>query len=387
MEQNAVRRLFRIRIQEIDGGGDRRIQITGHGRDILQNAVLLYGKEVGGIDRGIKERGADDLGGHIVVIENVQIIQLPAFLRRNIFEGSDRAQGLVIVREQEIALVAPVGTPAVLHDPYAVGGGPTVLRPAVRREGIIPADNRNRVIRGDRLKGILGIDHRVRADKGHIRFLVFIRDDLIIASAEGAGHQNSCQLIVIQGRKIIAVLRHVVHAQSKTDEVTQFVLREIRRIDKAGADINIPGLLFFGGHGDIFQILFQHFPFLFGGLLGHGLVRLEADADRTAGQKLGLDGLGGLGAVDIAALGVKGGGRREHVGVLQLEADGKAVFLRKTPVPALFGVPLAVDIGGILFLEDADAGGKARRGQEIIPAGIQRLGIRSLQEMKALPRL
>ena len=163
------------------------------------------------------------------------------------------------------------------------------------------------MIRADRLESILGIDHRIRADKGHIRFLVFIRDDLIIAFAEGAAHQNGHQLIAVKGGKVIAVLRHIVDAQAQTDEIAQFVLREICRIDNAGTDVNISGLFLFRGHGDICQILFQHFPFLFGGLLGHGLVCLEADADCPAGQKLGLDGLGGLGAVNVAALGVKGG--------------------------------------------------------------------------------
>ena len=133
--------------------------------------------------------------------------------------------------------------------------------------------------------------------------------------------------------------------------------------------------------------MFQTFPHLLGRHFGHGLVRLKADADHATGQKLCFDGLGGLGTVDVVAVGVKRGRRREHVGILQLEADGKTVFFRKAPVPALLRVSLAVHIGGIFFLEDPDAGGKACRRQEVVAAGIQRSDIGALQNIKTLARL
>ena len=199
VQKNAFGRPFRFRIQQIDGGGDRSVQIAGHGGDVLQDAVLFHSKDVGGVNRAVEECRADDLGGHIVIIQDVQIVDLPALLGRDILEGSDRTQRLVVVRKQEVAVIAPVAAPAVLHDPDAVCGRTAVLRPAFRREAVVPADDGYSMVRAGLFEGILGIDDRVGADIGHIRFLAFKGGNVLIAPSESTGLQNHRQLIMVKG--------------------------------------------------------------------------------------------------------------------------------------------------------------------------------------------
>ena len=370
-KKNAFGRCFGILIQKVYFCCNFCIQHSGHGRDVLQNAVRLHFVDSRLVDRLVIECAANEFERHEVVLQDLELCGL-LFVFPNKLKSLRAGNGLVKIGKIEVAVHAPVVGPAVFDDPSARCGRLVPLSKSTDRKVIIPADDRHDVGGAAFIIYILRKDLCAvfRLGGAHIPLVKnrpphgFAEFNIRQRIAEVIGSYQHVELLARQGFQIVSFFLYVLQFTGDLRNVHDLFVRQLRGIPVTIHDLKARDLILIRNVG-LIRISGQHFfrnlipRYDLNGRHVSGKIR---DPDRSPFEQLALDHFRRGFAVLIGTSPVISR-RGQNIGILQFKPLHEAKFLRQAPVSFIIYFALAVRIRHGSFVDYADTGGQHGRGQ------------------------